>query len=221
MQENNQNANQKLTDALGEVNASIFEIGDTIPEGIYLSMMNNTKKIFDQVEILRKKTTTNINVIRYAYGSTAEQVNHILNAENKVYHLRRMERVIDPNNQETLLKIYEGNAQLPLCMKILRVNDLLRIFDTGNRYKFIRIKKINEKSIKYDIIYKHNDGHVKIDRGNALVTKSGEYFEDLTTKNIYFYNHTMSLVNYLFNEVTNNILEHEFITATNLTIRIA
>ena len=133
-----QSPHNALTVALTEINASIFEIGETIPEGVYLSMMNNSKKIFDAIGKI-KKPHQNMTI--------TEKCQYIIMREDKVFKLRRITKEHD--EQGDYINLWE--TQTFISVESLKVGQLLRIFETRNEYKFLMLTKINGMSIKYDI----------------------------------------------------------------------
>jgi hypothetical protein len=119
--------------------------------------------------------------------------------ESKLFILRRIEMVN-----------LEGNRSLRIrakCLSTLRsgfVGITIRVFCAGHFFKFMRITKINEKSIKYDILhitFQHDVGKIK--KNNKLTFKQGDYFIDFSdyqTKQILFYDTSNIDTNNLIND---------------------
>lgn len=175
-----------LNIALSEINASIFEIGESIPEGVYLSMMNNSKKIFDEISKIKQPSLRNLTI--------TEKCQYIMNKEDKIYKLRRITK--ENNNEGDYITLWE--TQTFISVRSIKVGQLLRIFETRHQYKFLMLTKINGMSIKYDI-YKFSDGGCHIKRNNTLKFKDKDYYENLLEKNILFYDTPHLTTSHLFN----------------------
>jgi hypothetical protein len=195
------NAENAENSPIQKLNGLIFDLGDTIPEGIYLEMMNHTKQIYEE---LKKKTRPlNLGGAR----TIPDRIDDIINKEDKNYFLRRI--IKDTRENEAILKVY-GNDNLLFHKKELRKNSLLRLHAFDDDYKFMRITKINEKSFKFDLI-KISRGEISITKDKVLKIKDGEYLEDLRNKNIIFYDLGHITINALYNRLINGKPENEFI----------
>jgi hypothetical protein len=183
-----------LQNALNEINASIFELGETIPEGIYLSMMNNSKKIYDEIKKVKNRSF-NFNIM------TIEDKARMIKNEDKLYILRRIQRdQVDSFNfgvrffekYDLLFPVRDGFTGI-----------YIRLFSSGGSYKFMKITKINSKSIKYDILFITAGHNTKIKKNNTLKFKEGDFYEDLsdyTTKQILIYKTSNMVCHYLINQ---------------------
>jgi hypothetical protein len=200
------NAENAENSPIQKLNGLIFDLGDTIPEGVYLEMMNHTKQIYEE---LKKKTRPlNLGGAR----TIPERIDDIINKEDKNYFLRRITkdtRDNDDGTSDTILKVY-GDDNLLFHKKELRKNSLLRVHAFDNDYKFMRITKINEKSFKFDLI-KISRGTISITKDKVLKIKDGEYLEDLRNKNIIFYDLGDITIRALYNRLINGKPENEFL----------
>lgn len=199
--------------ALQSLNGLIFDLGDTIPEGIYLEMMNHTKQIFNDMKKLKEATKTIINPMETIEG----RVNYTLNGEDKLFKLRRV--VKDRYEGEDILKFYQEDSLL-FNIRSLKLYQLMRIYENGNDYKFIRITKINEKSFKYDIIKIYCNGSITIRKNKILKFREGEFVEDLRRKNILFYDTPNMRTSRLYSKLTEGRAEGEFIEEQYLRIEL-
>lgn len=168
------NAENAELSPLQKLNGLIFDLGDTIPEGVYLEMMNQTKKIYDEMK-------EKIKIYTVPQRTISQRINDIINKEDKTYFLRRIKKDIN-NEGESILKIY-GNDNLLIQARDLKIGSILRLHAFYCDYKFMIIKKINEKSFKYDLVKITNGADtIGISRDRILKIKEGEYLEDLLNK---------------------------------------
>jgi hypothetical protein len=190
----------------------IFDLGDTIPEGIYLEMMNHTKTIYDE---LKKK----IKIYTIPQRTINQRVRIIKNEEDKLYILRRiMRRGLEDGNIS--LSFYEKNDLLfPIRSGFRGVS--IRLFSAGNTYKFMCVSKINIKSIKYDILYITEGREPRIKKNNTLKFKDGDYYDALScysTKQILFYNTSGAVCHALINDENFNLNWEDAEIDNSLTI---
>lgn len=190
-----ENAENAELSPLEKLNGLIFDLGDTIPEGVYLEMMNHTKTIYEE---LKKK----IKIYTIPQRTINERVRNIRNNEDKIYKLRRIIAREAEDSNISLLSFYEkDNLLLPIRTGYNGTS--IRLFSAGNTYKFMMISKINIKSIKYDILYITEGREPRIKRNNTLKFKDGDYYNDLSsyaTKRILFYNTSFVVCTALINQ---------------------
>lgn len=207
--DNTEQPQNALSKALSEINASIFEIGETIPNGVYLSMMDNSKKIFDEINKIKQPP------IRLNF-TIDEKTNYILNKEDKILRLRRITKENDGEGE--YLRLWEEEQQF-MSVKTLRINQIIRIFETKNKYKFVRITKINEMSFKYDILeFEGNEKRIR--KNNTLKFKDKTYYENFENRNILFYNEGHATTTSLFSKISIIFNENLEIVNDNLKITI-
>ena len=203
---NANNAVETEPTPLEKISGIIFDLGNDgkIPEGDYLNLMNSMKKLYDDMK--KPVVQPQIRVvyphpqINWEYNENTDQV--FINGdmpnyhrvvmtrfyESKLYVLRRIEMVA--NNMGGDRKLFFLENMFLSTVRSGKLNMILRVFSRGKSYKFMKITKINEKSIKYDILYitHHNQGRIKKDC--KLTFKNGEYYEDFSeyaTKQIIIY----------------------------------
>jgi hypothetical protein len=173
--------------------------------------MNNSKKLFEGINKLkedRKRGLQNFNLV-----NVEQKANFIINHEDKIFKLRRI--VKDIHEGDDIIKFYEENDTL-FHIRSLKINQVLRVYERGNDFKFIRITKINKKSFKYDIIKICENRVVIIAKDKVLKFKDGEYYEDLTRKNILFYNTSNLTTQRIFNKLTEGeeFIPHQYLQIT-------
>jgi hypothetical protein len=181
-----------LSVALSEINSSIFEIGDVIPNGIYLEMMNNSKKIFDEVNKLEKKIKNNINsvddkvrYIRYTEDSL-NKVSYIISGKDENNGYRRFINFYDMDDS-VIMSSFEGNY--------------IRLFESGGNYKFMRIDKINDNSIIYSVFRKEMYGTLYKHLNRKLIIKKGNHTTTMRARNILIYKSSNMLCEILYSSV--------------------
>jgi hypothetical protein len=180
-----------LSVALSEINASIFEMGDSIPNGVYLEMMNNSKKVFDEVEILEESNKKMKEKIENRGGMTiGEKVNYIIGFEDKMSKLDYIIVGTDGNG-EKYVHFYNRDNEI-ICER--RIGDYIRVFESGCNYKFMRIEKINKSSIVYSVFKKLVFGRF-FKNENISLKVTGT----LRGRNILIYESSKLLTEVLFN----------------------
>jgi hypothetical protein len=211
--QNAENALDVETSPLEKISGIIFDLGNDgkIPEGDYLNLMNSMKKLYDD---MKKPVYVPPIYFNNMTMSSADRVRMTRYYESKLFILRRIE-----------MRDLEGNREVGFrakCLSILRsgfVGITIRIFSTAHFFKFMRITKINEKSIRYDILYMGFQNEGKIKRNCKLTFKQGEYFIDFSdykTKQILFYSTSNIDTNNLINDF--NINWENAVVDNNLSI---
>jgi hypothetical protein len=193
--------------ALESLNGLIFDMyldNTQFKEGDYLKLMNYTKEIFNDMKKIKEKQQPEqqpINRNNILNNLTLnEKVDNIIYREDKIFTLRRITREQTPTGVYYIRLFDEG---LFMAQKTLRVGEILRIYESGTGvYKFIRLTKINEMSIKYNIMY--YDGHTHIKRNNTLKFKDKDFYENFTSKNILIYNSSYALISSLYAKLIDN-----------------
>jgi hypothetical protein len=167
-----------MSEHLESLNGLIFENGEKMENGLYLELMNLSRKIYEDFEQMKKQKFKKDDYL--------------------VYKLRRITRE-QKTNGEFYLRFYESNNLL-IARECLEVNDYMRIFSEGDSYKFIKIVKINEKSFKYDLFFVKPNGARYVKRGIILKFRDRDYYENLEDKNILFYEMTQHKTYDLFSD---------------------
>ena len=195
---------------LEKLNSLIFDLGDTIPEGIYLEMMNHTKKLYDDMNKIKNRSL-NFNIM------TIEDKAMMIKNEDKLYILRRIQRR-EFEDLNIGVRFYEKDDLLfPIREGFKGI--VIRLFSAGNTYKFMKITKINIKSIKYDILYITEGRQPRIKKDNKLKFQNGDYYDNLSsysTKQILIYKTSNIVCNYFLNQYYLNWEDAE--TENRLTI---
>jgi hypothetical protein len=187
-----------LSVALSEINASIFEIGEVIPNGVYLEMMNNSKKVFDEVKILEESNKEMKEKIENRSSMTIkEKVDYIIGYEDSMYKLDYIEVGRDYEGKYANFCNREDN--LFLCRR--RIGDYIRVFESGGDYKFMRIEKINKSSIVYSVFKKLVFGRYYKNENVSLKIRNGNMETRLRGKNILIYDSRKLLTKVLFDRV--------------------
>jgi hypothetical protein len=178
----NANADIKPT-TLEEMNSLIFDMGETIPEGDYLKLMNYTKDLFNEMTKLKEKART-------PDITTTFKTNYIVKHEEKLFRLRKIVK----NKTTTgidILVFYHEDDNLSFT-HYLQVGQYMRVYENGKDYKFIKIRKINDKSFQYDIIYIRANGEKHIRKERVFKFMDKTFYERLNTKNILYYSNNQS-----------------------------
>ena len=195
---------------LEKLNSLIFDLGDTIPEGVYLEMMNHTKKLYDDMNKIKNRSL-NFNIM------TIEDKAMMIKNEDKLYILRRIQRR-EFEDLNIGVRFYEKDDLLfPIREGFKGI--VIRLFSAGNTYKFMKITKINIKSIKYDILYITEGRQPRIKKDNKLKFQNGDYYDNLSsysTKQILIYKTSNIVCNYFLNQYYLNWEDAE--TENRLTI---
>jgi hypothetical protein len=195
---------------LEKISGLIFDIADKIPNGVYLELMNNTKKLFDEKEKVKHRSF-DFNIM------TIEDKAMMIKNEDKLCILGRVKRE-EVDELNIGIRFYEKDDLL-FPVRAGFVGIFIRLFTAGRGYKFMKITKINMKSIKYDILFITAGNNTKIKKNNTLKFKDGKYYEDLSsykTKQILFYSTSNMVCNYLINQHFLNWEDAE--TDNNLSI---
>lgn len=208
---------------LEKLNGLIFDLGDTLPEGVYLEMMNHTKKIFEEMQNKKTKIYTIPQIqqqrSRVLNSLTVEErIENMMIRDDKIFTLRRITQDIEQNNDEVenkYISLYEKNNTL-IPAKQLRAGNIMRIYENGNDYKFLKLIKINAMSIKYDILY-YDGNNIYIKKDNKLKFKDATFYENLENKKILFYNSSTFIMSRLWNKLSDN---KEIINNNNLKISL-
>ena len=116
------------------LNNLIFENSEKIPNGLYLELMNQTKKIFEEIEAIKKKKKED----------SDHYLKFILIDAPKTYLLNHIS-----HQYNKILNLWDGR---PYFINEVREGWILRLLSLKNEYLFIKIKKINKKSLRYDLI---------------------------------------------------------------------
>lgn len=164
-----------LQTALSELNTSIFEIGDAIPEGVYLQMMNNSKKVFDEVEKM-KKGSKNMTI--------KDKIEYTLFIEDGIYKIDSIISGVNSNGTK-FINFYGGEDGGALFSR--KVGDYIRVFMNGDGYKFLRIDKINKNSIVYTVYKIILYGNMKTNENNLIIKKGDNIVLNLRSRNILLY----------------------------------
>ena len=172
------NADIKPTTTLDEISNLIFDLGESIPEGDYLKLMNYTKDLFNEMSKLKDKAKT-------PDITTTFKVNYLLKHDERLFRLRRVMKNKTSTGADALV-FYQENDTFTYT-HYLQVDDYMRVYaDDG--YKFIKITKINDKSFKYDIILIKHNGEKHIGRKSKVFRFMGKTnYERLTNRNILYY----------------------------------
>jgi hypothetical protein len=195
---------------LEKLNSLIFDLGDTIPEGVYLEMMNHTKKLYDDMNKIKNRSL-NFNIM------TIEDKAMMIKNEDKLYILRRIQRR-EFEDLNIGVRFYEKDDLLFPIREGFK-GTVIRLFSAGNTYKFMKITKINIKSIKYDILYITEGRQPRIKKDNKLKFQNGDYYDNLSsysTKQILIYKTSNIVCNYFLNQYYLNWEDAE--TENRLTI---
>jgi hypothetical protein len=186
-----------LSVALSEINASIFEIGEVIPNGVYLEMMNNSKKVFDEVKILEESNKKMKEKIENRSSMTInEKVNYIIGSEDSMSKLDYIKVGTDDDGKYA--DFYDRFNQDIICR---RIGDYIRIFESGGDYKFMRIEKINKSSIVYTVFRKVVYGRYYRNENVSLKVKNCDTETTLRSRNILIYDSSKLLTKALFDRV--------------------
>lgn len=188
MNGNEEQPQNALSVALSAINASIFEIGDVIPEGVYLEMMNNSKKVFDEVKILEEKVNKNMTI--------EDKLNYIQYKEDSISKLDYIK--VGTDDEGKYIDFYDREGSIIICR---RIGDYIRIFESAGNYKFMRIEKINNSSIIYSVFRKVVYGRYYKNLNVSLKVKNGDYETILRGRNILLYDSSRTLTSALFNRV--------------------
>jgi len=179
---------------LEKISGLIFDIADKIPNGVYLELMNNTKKLFDEKEKVKHRSF-DFNIM------TIEDKAMMIKNEDKLCILGRIKRK-EVDELNIVIRFYEKDDLL-FPVRAGFVGIYIRLFTAGRGYKFMKITKINMKSIKYDILFITAGNNTKIKKNNTLKFKDGKYYEDLSsykTKQILIYSTSNTVCSYLINQ---------------------
>jgi hypothetical protein len=191
---NAENANNNEENPLEKISGLIFDIADKIPNGVYLELMNNTKKLYDDMQKVKYRPF-NFDIM------TIEDKARMIKNEDNLYILRRVQRE-EVDELNSVIRFYEKDDLLSPVRDGF-VGIIIRLFSAGGSYKFMRITKINEKSIKYDILFMTAEHTTRIKKDCKLTFRSGEYYENFSeyaTKQILFYETCNMVCNYLINQ---------------------
>jgi len=186
-----------LSVALSEINASIFEIGEVIPNGVYLEMMNNSKKVFDEVKILEESNKKMKEKIENRGNMTInEKVNYIIGYEDSMSKLGYIEVGTDDEGKYAdFFDVGEG------IIIRRRIGDYIRVFESGSDYKFMKIEKINKCSIVYSVFRKLVYGRYYKNENVSLKFRSGNMRITFRSRNILIYDSSKILTKTLFDRV--------------------
>jgi hypothetical protein len=186
-----------LSVALSEINASIFEIGEVIPNGVYLEMMNNSKKVFDEVKILEESNKKMKEKIENRSNMTInEKVNYIIGYEDSMSKLGYIEVGTDDEGKYAdFFDVGEG------IIIRRRIGDYIRVFESGSDYKFMKIEKINKCSIVYSVFRKLVYGRYYKNENVSLKFRSGNMRITFRSRNILIYDSSKILTKTLFDRV--------------------
>jgi hypothetical protein len=201
------NANNALeveATPLEKISGIIFDLGSDgkIPEGDYLNLMNHMKKLYEDMQkpVIRTNIVTQT-VYRPAPSVNGEmtqpdRVRMTRHYESKLYLLRRIDlQMIDGMRTLTFHDQY-----LDLVRNNLIVGFVVRLLSTGKSYKFMKITKINGKSIKYDIMHITSGRFPSMKKNNKLSFRKDnihENFSTFVTKQILFYDTSNNACNQL------------------------
>jgi hypothetical protein len=202
MNANAEQSQNTLSVALSEINASIFEIGDSIPNGVYLEMMNNSKKVFDEVKILEESNKKMKEKIENRSSMTInEKVSYIIGYEDIISKLDYIR--VGTDDEGKYANFYDRENSLIICR---RIGDYIRVYESGGNYKFMRIDKINKSSIVYSVFRKIIFGRYYKNENVSLKIKNGKYHTSpLGSRNILLYVSSKNLAKILFDRF--NIIE--------------
>jgi hypothetical protein len=196
----NANAEQPqnaLSVALSEINASIFEIGEVIPNGVYLEMMNNSKKVFDEVKILEESNKKMKEKIENRSSMTIEEkVKYIIGSEDSMSKLDYIK--VGTDDEGKYADFYDREGSLIICR---RIGDYIRVFESGGNYKFMKIEKINKCSIVYSVFKKLVFGRYFKNLNVCLTVRNGNMATTFRSRNILIYDSSKILTKTLFNRV--------------------
>ena len=206
---NADNAVEVEATPLEKISGIIFDLGNDgkIPEGDYLNLMNSMKKLYDDmqkrpaIQQPQNRVHRPAIPINWEYDELENRV--IVNGdmpnyhrvimtrhyETKLYILRRIQMEANLNGGDRKIFFLEKNDLS--TVRSGKLNMIIRVFSAGNTYKFMKITKINTKSIKYDILYINANNQGRIKKDCKLSFKNGEYFENFSeyaTKQILIYN---------------------------------
>jgi hypothetical protein len=186
-----------LSIAMSEINASIFEIGESIPEGVYLDMMNNSKKLFDEVKILEDKNKIMEEKIKdRGVMSIAEKVEYTQFYEENICKLDTVN--IGCDGEELYADFYEKDGSEIFTR---REGDYIRIYGGAGNYKIMVIDKINKNSIIYRVYKKEVYGTFSVNSKVRLTVQHGENRISLGGKNILIYHSSEDFVEALYEKV--------------------
>lgn len=162
--------NTNNTNSLAELNELIFDNSDKMNEGLYLQLMNATKKIFEEQKKQEQKQQTQI-ITRTLYKT--EYVEHNKYMLNKI--------TLNPNNNT--LSLYNDNDNI--C-EILREDDMLEVMSLGKDKTFIHILKVSKNTVKYvNHFFKYS--FVEDTYIHSYDTRIFKYNVNLKKHNIIFY----------------------------------
>lgn len=116
------------------LNNLIFENSEKIPNGLYLELMNQTKKIFDEIEEIKKIKKEDDN----------HYLNFILVKTPRTYLLNLISR-----QSNKTLTLWD---RAPYFINRVSEGTILRLLSLKNHFLFMKIIKINRKSLRYDLI---------------------------------------------------------------------
>ena len=218
--EGNGNSNADAnTSSLEKLSGLIFDLGEKIPEGVYLEMMDHTKKIYEEVQQLQKLSEKKKQLI----NDDNDVITMVVNYEHKIWVLKNIE--ISSSNKGVFVSFNNSFGTL----RYGKVGMFIRLFSGGESFKFMRITKINSKSIQYDIIEINTTwGSIRkyIKKGNTLKTQEGDNLIELgeykTKGKILFYE-TRDVICYCILNMNDtdailNMEDTDFQTDNNLSI---
>jgi hypothetical protein len=201
--EEQQNAEPTPLEALNGLIFDMYLDNTQFKEGDYLKLMNYTKEIFNEMKKIKEQQQPEqqpINRNNILSNLTLnEKVDNIVYRDDKLFTLRRITREKTQAGIEYIRLFDEG---LFMAQKTLKVGEILRLYESGTGYKFIRLTKINEMSIKYNIMY--YDGNKYIKRNNTLKFKDKDFYENFISKNILIYNHSNGLSSSIYAKLMDN-----------------
>jgi len=126
--------------ALAKLNEVLFENSDSIPEGLYLQLMNLSKGVFDETEKKAKPIHTSFSFMPTTY-KIREMVIHgdRVRIGRGVYH------------DERILSLHERGGEAVGFALSLDDNNMFQCLTDGKDKKFFVLKSINKYSIRYEI----------------------------------------------------------------------
>ena len=200
-----QNAEPTALEALNGLIFNMYLDNQQFKEGDYLKLMDYTKKIYDEMKQIKEQQQPQqpLQPQLMINNNEITTINYIIHREPKLYTLRRITRE-QTDEGTNYIRLYEDNNLL-VAERIMKKGDILRVYSQGQDYKFIKLDKINEKSIKYHIFHYNGQDGLRYKKDNiTLKFKDGVYYEDLTTKKILFYNLSNSVCYSLYNRLNDD-----------------
>jgi hypothetical protein len=125
--------------ALAKLNEVLFENSDSIPEGLYLELMNLTKSVFDE-----KPSGVRTTIIKYHTPATYKIRNMEISGSRM-----RIGRVVHDDRQIAL--IAGGGHEEEGFRLDVEDNNMFQLLTDGKDKSFFVLKKINEFTIHFEI----------------------------------------------------------------------